>query len=40
EHIDYQWREFKKAYELLTFKQTKKVLEKANQFLARLQRFA
>jgi len=40
EHIDYQWLEFKKAYELLTFKQTKKVLEKANRFLARLQRFA
>jgi 8-oxo-dGTP pyrophosphatase MutT (NUDIX family) len=33
EHIGYKWLEYKKAYKLLTFKQTKKVLEKANQFL-------
>lgn len=33
EHIDYKWLEYKKAYELLTFKQTKKVLEKANKHL-------
>ncbi|MDD5490150.1 MAG: diadenosine tetraphosphate hydrolase, partial [Candidatus Moranbacteria bacterium] len=33
EHIDYKWLEYKKAYELLTYKQTKKVLEKANKFL-------
>lgn len=33
EHIDYKWLEFKKAHELLTYKQTKKVLEKANGYL-------
>ena len=33
EHIDYQWLEFKKAYERITFKQTKKVLKKAHEFL-------
>jgi 8-oxo-dGTP pyrophosphatase MutT (NUDIX family) len=35
EHIDYKWLEYKKALDLLTYKQTKKVLEKANRFLER-----
>jgi len=34
EHIDWKWLEYEKAHELLTFKQTKKVLEKANRYLA------
>jgi bis(5'-nucleosidyl)-tetraphosphatase len=33
EHVDYKWLEYKKAFDLLTYKQTKKVLEKANKFL-------
>ncbi|OGI27020.1 MAG: hypothetical protein A2359_04235 [Candidatus Moranbacteria bacterium RIFOXYB1_FULL_43_19] len=33
EHIDYKWLEYKNAHELLTYKQTKKVLEKANRYL-------
>lgn len=34
EHNSYKWLEYKKAHELLTYKQTKKVLEKANRYLA------
>jgi len=33
EHEDYKWLEYKKALDFLTYKQTKKVLEKANKFL-------
>ena len=33
EHIDYQWLEFKRAYKLLAYRQTKKVLEKANEYV-------
>jgi bis(5'-nucleosidyl)-tetraphosphatase len=33
EHIDHKWLEYKKALGLLTYKQTKNVLEKANKFL-------
>ena len=33
EHIDCRWLEYKKAHKLLTYEQTKKVLEKANKFL-------
>lgn len=33
EHNAFKWLEYKKARELLTYKQTKKVLVKANRFL-------
>jgi len=33
EHIDFKWLPYEKACEILTFKQTKKVLEKADKFL-------
>jgi len=34
EHTQYKWLEYKKAYELITFNSTKKVLKKRNEFLA------
>jgi len=36
EHIDHKWLDYKKALDLLTYKQTKKVLEKANRHLESL----
>lgn len=33
EHEDFVWLEYKKAVDLLTYKKTKKVLEKADRFL-------
>jgi len=33
EHIDYQWLPFKKALKQLTFKNAKKILKEANDFL-------
>ncbi len=33
EHIDYIWLEYKDAYDKLTFKNTKNVIEKAKKFL-------
>jgi bis(5'-nucleosidyl)-tetraphosphatase len=33
EHIGYKWLEYGAAYELLTYKKTKKVLNKADKFL-------
>lgn len=37
EHIGYQWLPYKKALEQLTFKNSKKVLKKANDFLMELE---
>lgn len=34
EHVDYRWLKYEDAHKLLTYKQTKKILEKANRFLA------
>ena len=33
EHTDYQWLKYSKAHERLTFRQTKKILKKADRFL-------
>ncbi|MCD6429338.1 NUDIX domain-containing protein [bacterium] len=38
EHIGYTWLPFKKAEELVTFKNTKEVLKKAHQFLKTYER--
>lgn len=35
EHKDYAWLEYEKAFEQLTFKSTKEILKKANDFLSR-----
>ncbi len=35
EHIDYKWLPYDKARELLTYRQTKKVMEKAHKYLSR-----
>jgi 8-oxo-dGTP pyrophosphatase MutT (NUDIX family) len=33
EHIDWKWLDYKKAHKLVTYKQAKKILEKASRFL-------
>lgn len=33
EHLDYQWLPYKKALKVLSFKNAKEILKKANQFL-------
>jgi len=35
EHKDYKWLEYKEAMEKLSFKNTKKILKKANDFLCK-----
>jgi len=35
EHKDYKWLEYEKAIEKLSFKNTKKILKKANDFLSK-----
>jgi len=34
EHVDYEWLEYEKARDLITYKRARKVFEKANKFLA------
>lgn len=38
EHVDFKWLPYAEARELLTFKQTKKVLEKAHKYIVRFGR--
>jgi len=39
EHIGYEWLTFEEAMERLNFKNTKKILEKANDFLKKILKF-